>query len=47
MYQSVAPVYSNSQSTASQGTVGGESINIDNSKGGVVDLVDPFANLGQ
>ena len=47
MYQSVAPVYSNSQSTASQGTVGGDSINIDSSRGGVVDLVNAFANLGQ
>jgi hypothetical protein len=46
MYQSVAPVYSNTQSTASQGTTNGDVINIDNGKGGVVDLVNYFANLG-
>jgi hypothetical protein len=46
MYQSVAPVYSNTQSTASQGTTNGDVIPIDNSKGGVVDLVDYYANLG-
>jgi hypothetical protein len=46
MYQSVAPVYSNTQSTASQGTTNGDSININNGNGGVVELVDYFANLG-
>ena len=44
MYQSVAPVYSNSQSTASQGTVGGENINVDSTKAGVVDLVKTYTS---
>lgn len=46
MYQSVAPVYSNTQSTASQGTTNGDVININNGNGGVVELVNNFANLG-